>query len=827
MTEQQSKKIVLPAYLLRRLEAFRIVKGNEPSYLLRDKMVGATYDFDPWQFFILEMLPASQTLEKLQAAFLDRFDRALTKKELDEFLGSVADRKLFDEEAGEHPLIKPFTLPATYDVEDGKAKARSFAAEAAKQSSASAVPGAPAPSPKAAAPDADGAAAGQPEGDLPAGVQDAIGMDWRTTEHMVKLFDPRPMLRVLTPLLYPIRHIIYVTPLLLFIALVLLYQYYPLVTEDLLSLHANISLAGHLIFVFFTVHVVTTMTAAIVATAYKVSVDVVGLTFTLGFMPRWVLKMTGAERLSRSQTMWLHGSTLISRVVMFSLGSMLWYSTRDQQSELAQTGLLFFFSCAIGLLVEAGNPLIKANGYYLVSAYINEPHLRARAYTALMNKMRGGVYRASDNSLLVLYAILSITYIILIILLAGWMLAKYVIGDLNLGGSAIIIAIGFIVYLMWLNYSGLRKFAQNWERQQQFDRWRNRAIPVGAVEGEVITKHPNYWKWAVLAFFVILLFLPYPYEAGGGFTIYPLRKQVLSTDTPGLIESVYFDGGESVKEGTVLARLAHDDYLAQIKVLTAEIEEQKAVVDNLKTLPKPEEVKLAESALKVQREHEAYSREKEPRLEKLYRAGAVSFEEYDSARKDHLVDVQQVVQKEAELALVKAPVTADQIAAAEAKLRSLREQRATYEAKVERTTLKMPFDGNILTLHLQDKINSYLEKGMPFASLEYTGTVTAQIEIAESDIHFVKIGQVVRARPVSFVDDKDFIGKVTVIDRNVTVKPTGNVVMVLATIDNREGLLKTGMAGQAKIEAVKMPVWKAFTLAIVRFVVINVWSWLP
>ena len=75
MTEQPSQKIVLPAYLIRRLEAFRIAKGHEHSYILRDKLYGKTYDFDPWQFFILEVLPGCETQEKLQTVFRDRFDR--------------------------------------------------------------------------------------------------------------------------------------------------------------------------------------------------------------------------------------------------------------------------------------------------------------------------------------------------------------------------------------------------------------------------------------------------------------------------------------------------------------------------------------------------------------------------------------------------------------------------------------------------------------------------------------------------------------------------------------------------------------------------------
>ena len=302
---------------------------------------------------------------------------------------------------------------------------------------------------------------------------------------------------------------------------------------------------------------------------------------------------------------------------------------------------------------------------------------------------------------------------------------------------------------------------------------------------------------------------------------------MLSTDTPGLIEAVFFEGGESVKQGTVLAQLSHADYAAQIKVLDAKIDEQAAILRNLETLPRPEEVKLAQEALEVQRTREAFSREKVPRLEKMYKAGAVSFEEYDNARKEYLTDAQQVVQKQAELALVKAPVTASQIEAAEAKLASLKEERATYEAKLERTVLRMPFDGNILTLHLKDKINSYLEKGAPFAALEYTGVVTAEVDVPEPDIEFVKLGATVRLRPTSYYDDKEFDGTVTTIDRNVTTKSTGNVIKVIATIENRAGQLKTGMTGRAKIEGVTMPVWQAFTRSVARFFKITVWSWIP
>ncbi len=96
------------------------------------------------------------------------------------------------------------------------------------------------------------------------------------------------------------------------------------------------------------------------------------------------------------------------------------------------------------------------------------------------------------------------------------------------------------------------------------------------------------------------------------------------------------------------------------------------MVADLKARPKPEEVQVAQQQLDVARTREGFSREKVPRLEKLYKVGAVSFEKYDTARKDHPTDVSQVEEKKSSLALIKAGVMPEQIAAAEAKLVSLK-----------------------------------------------------------------------------------------------------------------------------------------------------------
>jgi putative peptide zinc metalloprotease protein len=442
--------------------------------------------------------------------------------------------------------------------------------------------------------------------------------------------------------------------------------------------------------------------------------------------------------------------------------------------------------------------------------------------------MRGNVYQAYDRKILAVYGMCTLLWIAIVTLVIAHMLAKYLYTEQNLSGSAVIIIIIFITWMTGLTYGGLRRFGEDFDKRLQFDRWRTRALPTKDDEapGEIRASRKSYWKPALLICLILVLFLPYNYEPDGQFMVFPVTKEDLTTDTPGVIDEVFFDGGEYVKKGTVLARLQHDNYTAQYNVLTAQIEEEKHTIANLKTLPKPESIQLAEAQLQVAREREPFDRAKVERLRPLWQAGAVTFEELDSEVKAHAVDVQDIAEKEANLALVKTGPTVEEVAAAEAKLAALQADRDGVQWKLDRTFIRMPFDGNILTLHLKDRLNGYLDAGKPFASVENTGYVLAQVQIQEEDLQFVKIGMPARAHPTSWFFD-EFHGRVSQIDRDVTDTKAGTWVNVLVLFDNKDGRLHTGATGEAKIGPVTLPVWQAFTLTVEHFFLVDVWGWLP
>jgi putative peptide zinc metalloprotease protein len=829
----QTKLVALPAYLPRRLQAFRVVRGDETSYVLRDKLANKTHDLQQWQFFVLEVLPGCETAEKLLSVFSDRFGREISEQEVMTFFAHLADNKLLDEDSGKHPLLKPFTRTG-YALEQGLIKPKSFEELAIKLAAGSAKtagpasPGAPDLAPPL--PPVANAVDAAVEEDLPAGVNEADNLDPRQSRMLLRLFPMQPVASTLLPVLEPLKYGVYLIPFLAAAALMLAFQHGSLLSQDLNKLREITTLLSHALFSLLTINLVVTVTQALVAQKFRASVGDFGIGLRFGFFPRFMVQIKHTRQLSRRERMWLQGGPLLMRVLLFSVGMLVWYNARDGLTTLSQGGLALAFLCAVNIVIEGGNPLVKGNGYHLLAAFIDEPFLRAKSYKAFMSRLKGGATTEANERLLASYALASFVYAYLVVLLIIAVVGNFLIYELRLGGAGLIVVVVLGIYLTVRTVQRYQMISRAYDRSVQFERWRRRALP--AEGGETVQKEPQgsrawrYAKRALLLSTLLLLFLPYPYDAGGTFEIFPNDRQVITTDIGGLIEEVNFDGGETVAKGVVIARIAATDLKAQLAVIDARIAEQAANIAELKARPKKEEVLVVQRELETAQQRAQFTSARVPRYERLYKDRTISFEEFDAARREAEVDQREVAQREAALSLVKTGTPPDRIAAEQAKLEGLKNQRAEVEGRAARTVLRMPFDGNILSLHLKQRLNSMLEKGTPFATVESVGRVTAQIEVPEADIGFVKVGSPVRLRANAFYD-RVFEGKVELIDRNVTSKTVNKVVLVVAVVDNADDALKTGMTGFAKIEAGTLPVWKAFTQALLRFFNVQVWSWVP
>lgn len=128
---------------------------------------------------------------------------------------------------------------------------------------------------------------------------------------------------------------------------------------------------------------------------------------------------------------------------------------------------------------------------------------------------------------------------------------------------------------------------------------------------------------------------------------------------------------------------------------------------------------------------------------------------------------------------------------------------------------------------MEMKVGQVLKEGDLFATYELTEIIQAEIQLPEGDVPEVKIGAKVKIRPEAY-PTRFFYGHVVLIAPTATDTPDGKkVVRVLTNIPNHKQELKPEMTGGAKIEGGWKPVIVAFTRPVVRFIMVEVWSWFP
>jgi len=496
---------------------------------------------------------------------------------------------------------------------------------------------------------------------------------------------------------------------------------------------------------------------------------------------------------------------------------------------------------SIGSFFLTVNPLIKANGYQLLAAWMEEPRLREKANRALFGRLTGRVpaQDIDDDSRLALqaFALACLIFIVtvgctILVFSARWL-------ELNYQGTGVAIFLAVFAYLVF----NLRRRiqAKRAAREQHMSKIPQRmrhgvdadvVVPLQGQRsrnrsGAKKKKKRGWFKYVALAGLLVLLAQPYPYETGGAFTILPMERQDISARIAGTIEEIFFTGGELVAAGAVIAKLNAAEEQKNILTTKAAIKEQQAKLAKLQNSPTREEVELAKKRLDTATTQAKYSRETAARMAKVYEKGSISLEQNQDVKRKMDVDEMEVLESRANLEKIKAGSHPQEIEAAQFELERLQEQLKYYDAQMALTELVVPIDGVIVTRNLKHMMGNYLNKGDLFASIENQRKVLVEVKVPESDISEVAISAAVRMKVWAY-PDRFFLGEVIniapVIEQETAYE---RVTMVTTVVDNHEELLRSGMTGFAKIDGGTKPVIVAFTRMFVRFFMVEMWSWLP
>ena len=644
------------------------------------------------------------------------------------------------------------------------------------------------------------------------------------------LFNPQNLLDTLLRTISFLRFFRHLVPMALILSTVGFAANLDLFFMDIATIKSHVSFMGRILFKLLTISLLTQIYRGLTARHFGFETSSFGLILIFGLIPRFTLRIDIPDDANRHARLWTLGAPVYARFILFPVCVFLWLTTRDQGSSLALISAGMAMITMISMIFVA-NPLIGGAGYRFISEYFNIPNLRKKSFARLksfISRQPGVVTQYVDRSPgILVYGVLSVLFTVLLIGFIGYIIARRL--ELNYQGLGISIILITILYLFFR--FGYRIVA-TWKHRR-----RARRVLMGARGAQKDFVRPTQLKEEGnqrifrsrnLSIILILVacFLPYKYESGGDAEVFPLASAQIYTNHPDLIEHIYFNGGEIIEQGTIIAELVNDQQKYDIERTREEIGKKTAELNVLLTTPMVQEVTLAHEQLKKAEVSQKFSQDQFQRMKKLYQKDVVSFVDYQNALKQMELDRQSVDLARADLDYLQNKINPHTIEAARFEISILESRLAYYKQALEHTRLRMPINGKIITMNLKNRINSFLDTDILFAEVEDTSKVRIEMKIPEGDMDQIAVGKTVRLILRAY-PKRVFFSEVQTIHPATIETNFGRFVITECTISNENDEFKTGMTGFSKIAGDEMFVVTAFSRAIIRFFKVEVWSWLP
>lgn len=537
-----------------------------------------------------------------------------------------------------------------------------------------------------------------------------------------------------------------------------------------------------------------------------------GLNLVFGFLPRFMSDTEGpAERLDHAGRGRVLASSLSANLLLFSLLLLGWFISR-QGTTMLPAVLITAGMFALGNAVLRLNPLARTDGYYLLAFKVGIADLREQATLALLRRHdRWGNRQAPPAGPLILYGLLALGWLLAIIILilvfpARWLEAQYG------GASMALLAGGILLFILHLR----RQFAD-----QRGDIGN---LPLRSRLSRQARSSAKHWQWYVV--FCVAALWPYTYEPGGRFEILPLNKADISSETAGQVAKVMAREGDQLQAGDLVVQLDDLQWVSQVKQAQANVARIEADLSKARNGATDEELELAKQQVQTARARLNASQTESRRAEDAHRRRAITSQERDRAVEGTKVREQELIEAQRQLELIQSDTREENIAALEAQLASEKAQLDFAREQQQRSRIRAPISGTVVGENLRFARGRYLDAGEVVGRIENLSQLEAEMRLPEFAARYAQPGAKATMktwmRPTAA-----YHGTVKSIAPTAENGENGRILRVLITIDDADDTLLTQMSGQAKLQAETGPAIVAFSRAVVRFITVELWSWLP
>ncbi len=269
---------------------------------------------------------------------------------------------------------------------------------------------------------------------------------------------------------------------------------------------------------------------------------------------------------------WIGAAGMYIELVIASCCTYLWWFSNP--GLLNQICLSTMFVCSVSTLVFNANPLLRYDGYYILSDLAEIPNLRQKATSILQRKLGAwclGLDEPDDpflpqrNQLLfALYSVAAVIYRWVVLLSVLWFLYR-VLEPYKLKVLSQLLAYGCVAGVIGQPLWKLGKFFYVPGRLEQVDRNRLRLTVIIAT--------------VVIAFALIV---PLPFRVICSLEVKAADAEPVYVDVPGRLEEINVKPGQHVHKGDVLGRLSSIDLQLSIADLEAKREQYTSKLEGLR-----------------------------------------------------------------------------------------------------------------------------------------------------------------------------------------------------------------------------------------------------
>jgi putative peptide zinc metalloprotease protein len=526
----------------------------------------------------------------------------------------------------------------------------------------------------------------------------------------------------------------------------------------------------------------------------------------------------------KSKRLWVTFAGAYCQIFVWAVATILW---RITALDTGLNSFLFVVVITSGVTVLFNfNPLIKLDGYYLLTDYLEIPNLRRKAFEylaarlgRLFLKRKGKEAEVSPRrkKIYVWYGILSLLYSALLLLFIAIKVERFLVT--HLGGF------GFILFLV-LIFLILRRSATS----ALASVWR---FLLAEKDSLLAPKKIIIYSAILVALVLIFSLVKAELKIGSPCELQALEHFVLKSAADGTITSELFQGGSEEKKSVNLLRLFADDYTSlnlstrvkegekvQVGDVVAELSSPSYLSDLAQTtaaLRKAEEYHalLQKGARKeaVQQakdrvaeiQSELKLKEKElSRTSDLHQKKLTSNQELERVQTEVSVLSNRLKIAKNELKIMESGARPEELSMALAEISKLQAKAKFLEDQISASQIKSPIRGVVTSI----------SSGGNLLSIANLDTMRVSIKVSEKDLDVLKQGLPVKLKVRSY-PFLSFWGAVTRISHLAEAKGPNKIFPVTCKIENRGHLLKPGMTGHAKVYCGKLRLASLLTRRIV------------